>query len=121
MKKVNMVLGGVLALQVVLILVVASPFRRGGGAAVTRLRVLEGVEPSGVVKLRITDDKGESVELGKKEGKWTLASAGGYPVKEDKVEPLLEKLVDLKGGRPVTRKAKNYTKLEVAEAFWHSR
>jgi hypothetical protein len=115
MSKVNIVLAVVLAIQIVLILVVVSPFGESETGTVDRVELFDGVAAGDVLEMRITDDEGKSIDLAKEGGEWVVASAGGYPVKADKVEPVIEKILGLEGGRPVTRKPKNYVKLEVAE------
>ena len=117
MNRLNMILAAVLAVQLLAIFVFASPF--GGGTSMESLEsieLFEGIEPDQVVRMAITDGDENRVELAREAGDWVLASSDGYPADGERVAPILEKVTALTGGRPVTRRARNHAKLEVASS-----
>ncbi len=115
MNKTNTVLALLLIGQIVAILVVVSPFGGADTATVERVSLVD-TEVDSVLSVTITDEGEEPLEIAKQGGAWVLASADGYPVDEALVEPLIQKILGMKTGRPVTRHAKNHKQLEVAES-----
>jgi len=115
MNRLNLLLGALLLIQVLLLVVVVRPFHAGEAAVTDRVALLEDLRPDDVLEVRITDADGKTVDIEKSGGAWVLGDAGGYPVKAEKVTSLLDDLLALQGGRPVTRQAKNFAKLEVSE------
>jgi len=114
MNRLNTILAAVLVVQLLAILVFASPFGGGAPESLESTALFEGVEPDRVVRMAISDDEGNRVELAREAGDWVLASAGGYPADAARIDPLIEKVTGISGGRPVTRRAKNHAKLSVA-------
>ena len=115
MNKTNTILAVALIVQIGAILAFASPFGGREVESVERTKLFDGVDAASVLGIRITDDEGNTAELAKEAGAWVLASADGYPVDEARVTAMIDNVVGVQGGRPVTRKAKNHKKLEVAE------
>jgi hypothetical protein len=114
MKRTQTILGAVLLLQVVLILLVRSPFSSGGGASEARLLlpVLEAITPARV-EIRGAED--DVVTLARQGSSWTVEEAGGYPADAAKVEKLIDDLQGLKVRRPVVSGSRYHGALEVSE------
>lgn len=118
MKRHNIILAVILAVQIGLSVVVFIP--RSGGAAAGE-PAFPGVEAEGIISLLVEDDSGSSVALAKVDDAWVLSEADDYPASADKVPPLLEKLAGLSTGRVVARTATSHVQLEVAEDVFQRR
>ncbi len=67
---------------------------RGSGGKVGE-RLIPGLVVSEIAKIRIIGD-GETVSLGRVDGKWQVAERNGYPANVDRIAELLAKLAELK-------------------------
>jgi hypothetical protein len=113
MKRTQQILSAVLVLQIVLIAVVFWP-RRSASSDESRF-LLDGVETADVVALTIHDIDGRELEIRRgDDGGWMLPDSGEYPVQEEKVTALLDKLVAINADRLVTRTAGSHKRLQVA-------
>jgi hypothetical protein len=113
MKRTQQILSALLALQMVVIAVVLWP--RSAASSEENKTLLDGVEPADVVALTIKDVDGKEIEIRKSDaGAWVLPNSGDYPVQEDKVTGLLDKLVVITTDRLVTRTADSHKRLQVA-------
>jgi hypothetical protein len=113
MKRTQQILGALLALQFVVIAVVFWP--RSAASGEESRTLLEGVEPADVVSLTIDDVDGNEIEILKNDaGTWVLPNSGNYPVQEQKVTDLLDKLAAITTDRLVTRTADSHKRLQVA-------
>jgi hypothetical protein len=112
MKKHNQILAAVLVLQILLVLVIFWPRSSASGGESAPL--LGEMEAGDIVALTIEDNNGERITLSKETGNWVLPDADDYPVVDDTVNALLEKLVALKNDRLVTRTAASHQRLQVA-------
>ena len=112
MNRLNQTLIVLLVLQLIVaaIILVPRPAPASEGES-----LYPGLEASRVVGLTITGANGETLYLAKRDGAWVLPEADDYPVMEDKVPPLLDKLVALQAGQPVTETAASHKRLKVAE------
>jgi ABC-2 type transport system permease protein len=111
-RTLTILLAGLLVVQLVVAAVVLwpRPAVSGEGEA-----LFAGLEASRVVGLTISDSGGETVELARRDGAWVLPAASDYPVLEDRVPPLLDKIVALDTDRMVTQTRGSHSRLKVAE------
>lgn len=116
MSKLNIFLAVALVVQIAAVFVIASPFEGAGMTSVERTQLFEGIDSTAVLGVTITDDEGDTIEMAKEGGTWVLTSADGYPLDEARLMPIIDKVVGVTGGRPVTRKAKNHKRLEVSDS-----
>jgi hypothetical protein len=77
--------------------------------------LLQGFDAETVVSLNIADSDGNRVVLEKGSGGWVLPEAGDYPVNDETVSSLLEKIGNLETGRQVTRTESSHKRLKVAK------
>ena len=113
MKRTQQILSAVLVVQMVLIAVVFWP--RGSVSGDESRLLLDGIEAADVVALTITDVDERTIEIRRGvDGGWMLPDSGEYPVEEEKVTALLDKLAAINTGRLVTRTAGSHKRLQVA-------
>ncbi len=112
MNRLNQILIGLLALQVVVAAVVLWPRPSTTGEGES---LFPDVEADRIVALSITAGDGQSLQLARQDGQWVLPKAGDYPVQEDKVPPVLEKISSLQAERLVTETSGSHKRLQVAE------
>ncbi len=112
MNRLNQILGVLLVLQLVVaaVILVPRPAPAGEGES-----LFPDVEASRIVDLTLTGADGTTLQLAKRDGAWVLPAADDYPVLEDKVPPVLDKLVALQAGQPVTETPASHKRLKVAE------
>lgn len=111
MNKLQRILLGVLAVQLILIVVVFWPRPTATGAGSPLL----GITTDEVSGLTISDDLGKTVKLVKGADGWVAASAADYPADAAKIAPALDKLVALTAGQPVAQTAASHAQLQVAD------
>jgi hypothetical protein len=112
MNRLNQILVVVLVLQMVVAAIILLPRPTASGEGES---LFPGVEAERIVGLTITSADGKSIRLAKVDGGWALPEADDYPVEEDKVPPLLDKLVGLTSTRLVTQTSGSHKRLGVAE------
>lgn len=111
MTKIQKILSGLLALQLLAAVIVFWPRNAAGAADVV---FFEGVAAADIARLTIADDTGAQVELARQGDGWVLASGGDYPVKADVLAPVLDKIVALQSNRLVARTAASQRQLQVS-------
>jgi hypothetical protein len=111
MNKLNRILVGLLALQLVVAAVVLWPRPAASGESTS---LLPGVEADQIVGLTITDAQNRTITLARVDGNWVLPEAGGYPAEEEAVTTLVDKIAGLRADRLVTQTAASHRRLEVA-------
>lgn len=111
MDRRNLILSGILMVQLALVAFLFWP-NRGGSVAVGAL--VAGVEEAGVtgVKIQAPD---ATIELAKEGDGWVLANYGGYPVDSMKVSDLVTKLLSIDTSRLVANTPSSHNRLQVAE------
>ncbi|MCU0519091.1 MAG: DUF4340 domain-containing protein [Anaerolineae bacterium] len=112
MKRHQQILLGVLVLQVILSVVVFWPRQVSSGSGEP---IFPDLTVDDVVGLTVTDNTGGRILMRKVDGAWLLPEAGDYPVKEDSIKPVIEKLITLDKATLVARSEANHNQLEVAE------
>ena len=120
--RANLVLLALAALQIVLVLVLTGNSVTTEGVSTPGVRPYEALDLAKVERIEITDEDGETAIIEKipaegegAEPSWSLASIGGFPVRESKPKEVVDKLKDLVLGRVLTRKANRLTGLEVSD------
>jgi hypothetical protein len=113
MTKRNWILTAVLAVQVLVIAVIFWPRDTASGEQDRGL--FPGLETDRVAALTITEGDGSTLRLAKQAGGWVLPEADDYPVQDDKVPPLLAKIVALQADRLVTQTGDSHKRLKVAD------
>jgi len=111
MNRLQQILAGILALQIVFIAVVFWPRATAPGAGAP---VFSNLEVGDIVALIITDADGNSIELRRQDEGWMLPDADGFPADADKVSPVLEKITGLTTSRLVTRTSSSHKRLQVS-------
>jgi len=111
-KRINLILVGLLAVQIALGVVVywPKPAQTSGEEP-----FFPDLQVSDITGLSITDADGNSVQLKAVNGEWVLPEADDYPAQESKITPMLEKLLKLNTGRLVTRTDASHKRLQVAK------
>jgi len=112
MNRLNQILVGLLVLQLAVVAVVLWPRPAATGEGES---LFPGVEAGRIARLTISSGDGRSVELAKRDGQWVLPAADDYPVTEDQVSSLLDKIAGLKADRPVTQTSASQNRLKVAD------
>ncbi len=115
MKRSHLILGGLLVLQVAILLVLRSPWSGEATAAAVQPLIPE-LESMTATKVRVEAGDGQSVDLERQGGAWVLPGAGGYPVEPDKVRQLLDDLKGLRARRPVVTSPRYHANLKVTES-----
>ena len=139
MNKLNRILVGVLAFQVLLILVFhlrgedtsigkLEPLLPGfAGDKVERIRIFDRTAKSDVKTPDDEEDdaaaKGKpganpSIDLVKKKDAWVLASHFDYPVDKQKITDLTEKIADMRSRAPIASGKARQAQLEVADGAY---
>lgn len=111
MTKLQRILAGVLALQIVLVAVVFLP---RGAASEPAGPLVGDISADAITSMAITDDQGEHVTLARQGEGWVLASGGGYPANGDDIEGVLYQLLAIERSPLVTRTAASHDRLQVA-------
>ncbi len=132
MNKVNRILVGVLAFQLLLVLFVylrgedtgigtLEPLLPGlAGAKVERVRVFDRTSPDPDAEKKEEEAKAKpganpSIDLVKKGESWVLASHFGYPVDAQKVTDLVGKIEGMRSRAPIASGKARQKQLEVAD------
>ena len=110
----NQILGGLLALQAVL--VIGAWWPRDAGVE-TRAVVPFPAEAIQKIQLESvsTRARGSDLVLARDGEGWVIQSAYGFPANPEPIEAILEPLLALRIGRPITEQAALHSKLNVAE------
>ena len=119
MNRLNRILIGVLALQLVLAVVVFWPRSAGSGAGAESL--FPGVEADQIQEITITSAAGTTITLANRDGSWVLPEADDYPADPERVKPLVDGLAALEADRLVTQTSASHERLQVAEDAFERR
>jgi hypothetical protein len=119
MNRLNRILIGALALQLVLAVVVFWPRTAGSGAEAESL--FPGVEADQIQEVTLTGADGTTITLAKRDGSWVLPEADDYPADPERIEPLVDGLAALEADRLVTQTSASHERLQVAEDAFERR
>jgi len=111
MKRIQQILAGILAVQLIISVIVFWP-RSAAGA--TGKPAIPDLKVDDVVALTITNDQLQTVKLQKVNGEWGIADAEQYPVKAESVTSLLDKLTRLNTNNLVANTEASQRQLQVA-------
>ncbi len=112
MERRNLILSGILVLQIALIAVLFWPQDRSN-AAVSML--LNNVSESSLSALTL-ESPTERIELNKTEGGWVASNYGDYPVDSLKISELISTVVGIDTGRLVAQTASSHNQLQVSDS-----
>lgn len=111
MNKLNRILAVLLVVQLVILAVSFWPESAAGGGK----PLLADLKVERVVALTVADTDGNQVRLSQGADGWVLSEADDFPVQEEKVTALLDKLAEARTDRQVTRTAASHKQLKVAD------
>ena len=111
-SRLNLLL---LALLLVQILVLAWVYWPQGEVDAGGTPLLGELDTDSVTAMTITAEDGSALTLVNEAGSWVLADSDGFPLREDVMEPLLEKLSAVTTDRRVTETAGSHARLQVAD------
>ena len=112
MTRAQIGLALVLAFQIVLILLIRSPFGADDGLLQTRpfLPEAEGLEPR---RVELLGDDEARLTLEREGDDWFVAEADGFPADDSKVETLIADLAELEVRQPVVKSARYHDSFRV--------
>lgn len=113
MKRTNLILAGVLAVQLILGVVAFWPRSASGGVAGGLL--FQDVEIDRIVALTVEDEQGRLLTLERTAAGWVMPDADDYPADEGKITTKLGTLLALTTDRLVTRTSASHRRLRVSE------
>jgi hypothetical protein len=119
MNRRNQILALILAVQLVIVAVILWPRPTASGS--TGEPLFPDAAADEVTSLEISSGEGDSILLTKGTSGWILPEADDYPVLEDKVPQLLEKIEALTADRMVTQTSGSHKRLKVAESDFERR
>lgn len=112
MTKFQKILTGILAAQILLVVLV---FITSQPAGATNNPLLGDFEPTSVSRIIIEDNNSNQITLEKIGTEWVLPNAGNYPATSTTINDVLEKLASVRDTRPVTQTSSSHQRLEVSE------
>lgn len=110
MRRRDQVLIAALVVQIALSVLVLWPRASATGEIAP---VFPDLAAEDIVALTVEDDQGNQISLGKVDGQWVIPEADDYPVEPQKIDPVLEGIVNLESGRLVTRTDASHQRLKV--------
>jgi hypothetical protein len=111
--RTQRVLAGVLAAQIVLLLILHNPFVRAhAGGDQKLLPALAAITPE---KIEIAAGDGGSLTLERRGAAWVLGRPEGFPVAPGKAEKMIQDLEHMTAGRAVASDKRSYAALKVAD------
>ncbi|MBN1304696.1 MAG: DUF4340 domain-containing protein [Anaerolineales bacterium] len=119
MNRTQQILGGLLIVQIIISVILFWP----QPAAESGEPLFSELNADQIVAFAVEDDSGKTIGFERVEDGWVISGTDGYPANAQKIDPLLEGIVEIKTGRLVASKAESYTRLQVgdddfARRFW---
>lgn len=118
MKRHQIILAAVLAVQVALAAIIYWPRTTADGAPA---KLFGDLTADQVTRLTIEAQGDERIVLSREMGAWSLPEADGYPARDETVTEFVEKLVDLGSDRLVTETAASHERLQVTDDTYQRR
>jgi hypothetical protein len=120
MKRQQLVLLGLLVVQLLLIVLVRSPFSTANPHSESRplFPGMGELEPS---RLELLGPEDEQVTLVRNADGWTVEQAGGYPADETKIEGLVDQLAALAVRRPIVSSGRYHEAFEIDDEGFRGR
>lgn len=113
MNKLNKTLTGLLALQLIIMVLAFSLGGRDGDLVAGPL--FPDFRKEAAEKLTVYSERDKKVELTKEEGRWTVPAEQGYPADNEKVDGVLEKISELETGSLISSDRSSHKRLKVSE------
>ncbi|MEW6595016.1 MAG: DUF4340 domain-containing protein [Thermodesulfobacteriota bacterium] len=113
LTKRNLILLGLLCLQVVVIGVVYMPRKQSGPTKV----FFEGLKPEAVARLTVATPDGAVVAVARQGQGWIVDTPAQYPADRDKIENLLTRLAGLRSDRLVAQTREAHSRFQVGKEF----
>lgn len=113
-SKTNKILLGVLVVQIGVFAAV-NMMRRDEPIANKPLKLFDGVSAEKIDSITITDENKKSVEIKRQGANWVLASGGDFPVKKEKADEFVGKLIGLSSSEIVSENPGHHHALEVSQ------
>jgi len=112
MNRTQTILSGLLLVQLLLIVLIRSPFASTSGPAQSQplLPSLEAITPSHI-ELIGSDD--ERINLRNEGGGWVVSEAGDFPADQTKIDNLVKELRELSVRRPVVSSSRYHEAFKV--------
>jgi len=114
MSRTQLALGGVLVLQLLLILVFRSPFSGAAGAVEPR-SLLASLQGADAVRIVLGGSDEESITLEKSGENWGVTGLGGFPADGEKIAGLLRDLEGITVRRPVVTSKRYHETFNVTD------
>ncbi len=121
MNQTNKLLTGILVLQVVLI---ATTWTQDS-EEIPNLEPLLPAEKNEITDLTISYDASTDTErrtrtlhLARENGGWVIPEADGFPVESDKVDTMIDRLLECKIGQPIAKNKGNHNALNVGDKVY---
>jgi hypothetical protein len=114
MNRTQLTLGGILVLQIALIVLTRSPWAGASAPVQSRalLPALAAITPS---RLEVLGQDDARVTLLREGGRWTVEQAGGFPADAEKIDTVLETLKGISVRRPVVSSSRYHEAFKVGE------
>ncbi|HET7087489.1 MAG TPA: DUF4340 domain-containing protein [Anaerolineae bacterium] len=113
MNRINRILFGLLAAQIVLAVLVFLP--RFVPTSAESAPLFGSLTPADVTAIRILDETGNRVDLVKRGDVWTVAETDDFPADPSRIDSFLTKVAGLKTNLLVTRTSASHKRLKVAD------
>lgn len=114
MNRTQLTLGGVLLLQVLVILLVRSPFADASAGWEARA-LLPGLEQAVVARLEVRGTENSKVTLLRVGEEWSVQELDGFPADGEKIAGLIDDLVGVEVRRPVVSTSRYHESFEVED------
>ncbi|HSH05966.1 MAG TPA: DUF4340 domain-containing protein [Anaerolineae bacterium] len=111
MTQLQRILIGILLVQVVATIFVFRPDNN----APTTGPLFPDIVPADITSLTITDPDGQTLTLARTADGWVLPNAGDFPATATKVNPLIQKIIDIPTNRLITENSSSHRRLKVAD------
>lgn len=112
MTKLQKYLLAILGLQIALILVV---FLLQKPVAASNNLIFPDLKIENVTEIKISDSTGNEVSMQKKATQWVLPLQDDFPVLEEKVQQLIEKLALIRDNRLITQSEASHSRLNISD------
>lgn len=116
MSRTNLILSGLLVIQIIAVIIV---FAAGGDddADIVQGALLPSLDTSAIEEIVVADDDGSEVRLVQVDGEWVLPLSDGsnFPAVGTRVDTLLNDLAGLQANRLIAQNASSHNSLGVGE------
>jgi hypothetical protein len=114
MSRVQSTLAGALTVQIILILIIQSPFGSAFGSTEPR-PLFPALESFTASRVEVEDGEGETLAIVRDGDEWGIEEAGGYPADADKMKTLVDDLKGIQVQRPIVSSNRYHSSLKVGD------